>query len=60
MAARTEIVEEVAVILRRGRLCVGLSLRHAVDDDDAVAQMKMIAGNANEPLDQKQVGISRA
>ena len=33
----------------------GWSLSHAVDDDDAVAQMDVVAGNADQPLHQKQV-----
>ena len=36
-------------------LRVGLVLGHAVDDDDAVAQVDVVAGHADQPLHQKQV-----
>ena len=36
-----------------------LGLRHAVENDDAVAQMNVVAGNADQALDQKQIGVRR-
>ena len=32
-----------------------LRLGHAVDDDDAVAQMDVVARDADEPLDQEEI-----
>ena len=47
------------MIFRRCRLGVRLVLRHAVEDHDAVAQMDMVAGHADQPLHQGQIlGIS--
>ncbi len=41
-----------------GHRGVWLVLRDAVEVDDAVAQMDVIAGEADGPLDQEEVGWS--
>jgi len=40
-----KLIEERDVVLRRGWLGVGLVLGHAIDADDAVVQMNVVAGN---------------
>ncbi len=55
-----KLIEKVRVILVRRRLRVGLTLSHAVDKHDAVAQVNVIAANADQPLHQDQeTGRSR-
>jgi len=50
-----KLVEEFLMVFRRSQLGVGLVLSHAVDDDDTVAQVDMVAGHADQPLHQCQV-----
>src|SRR5580658_3808471 len=53
-----KLVPEVFVIVCCGRLGVRLILSHSIDEDDAVAQMNTIAGNAYQPLYKKRVFAS--
>ena len=57
-AARRENRRGIRVIVRGGGLGEGLVLRNAVDVDDPVVEMDVIAGDADEPLHQVQVRLS--
>ena len=54
MRHRGKIIKIVAIVLGRRRYGVRLALRHSIHDHDAVAQMNVIAGNADQPLHQEQ------
>src|ERR1035438_10123756 len=50
-----KLVEKVGVVLWRCRLGMRLILRHAIEDDNAVAQVDMVARDADQPLHQGEV-----
>src|ERR1700722_8034413 len=47
---------KIVAVVRHGRL--GLRLRLAIEEDYAVAQVDPIAGNADDPLHQVEVGLA--
>ena len=50
-----KLVEKFLVIFRRGGLGVRVGLRDSIEDDDAITQVDVVAGHADEPLDEKKV-----